>query len=280
MLCHGCDELAPLRFRAGHDFDGQILREFLAFGGPVVYQGRRADDQRGTTALASFHQRQQLHGFAQTHFVGENATETFVPQGGKPLEALHLVRTQHVFEIAGYFISLRIDDFHIVDIVDERFAFAVVINLSIQEERPISGNGDSSGIKLFLIKVKICGNLIKFMQIGILQINERTVLESMVAAVPAVGIQQRADLVHRHFVGYRRNLNQIRVDGQSDLHRRAAWHHHAVERGCGVHLPDRTQDIHAFGEQEQNSLFVFLTNPRHVNGTPCREKLANHLHRE
>ena len=105
------------------------------------------------------------------------------------MEALHLVRTQHVFEIAGYFISLRIDDFHIVDIVDERFAFAVVINLSIQEERPISGNGDSSGIKLFLIKVKICDNLIKFMQIGILQINERTVLESMVAAVPAVGIQ-------------------------------------------------------------------------------------------
>ena len=23
MLCHGCDELAPLRFRAGHDFDGR-----------------------------------------------------------------------------------------------------------------------------------------------------------------------------------------------------------------------------------------------------------------
>ena len=196
------------------------------------------------------------------------------------MEAFHLVWAQYVFEVAGHFVSFRVDDFHIVDIVDERFAFAVVINLSIQEERPISGNGDSPGINLLLIKVKICDNLIKFMQIGILQINERTVLESMVAAVPAVGIQQRADLVHRHFVGYRRNLNQIRVDGQSDLHRRAAWHHHAVERGRGEHLPDRTQDIHAFGEQEQNSLFVFLTNPRHVNGTPCREKLANHLHRE
>ena len=152
--------------------------------------------------------------------------------------------------------------------------------MSVQEERLISGNGDSSGIKLFLIKVKICGNLVKFMQIGILQINERTILESMIAAVPTVGIQQRTDLVHRHFVGYRRDLNQIRVNGQSDLHCRAAWHHHAVERGRGEHLPDRAQDIHAFGEQEQNSLFVFLTNPRHVNGTPCREKLANHLHRE
>ena len=152
--------------------------------------------------------------------------------------------------------------------------------MSVQEERLISGNGDSSGIKLLLIKVKICGNLVKFMQIGILQINERTILESMIAAVPTVGIQQRTDLVHRHFVGYRRDLNQIRVNGQSDLHCRAAWHHHAVERGRGEHLPDRAQDIHAFGEQEQNRLFIFLTNPRHVNGTPCREKLANHLHRE
>ena len=86
------------------------------------------------------------------------------------------------------------------------------------------------------------------MQIGFLQINERTVPEAMVAAVPAVGIQQRTDLVHRHFVGYRRNLNQIRVDGQSDLHCRTAWHHHAVERGRGEHLPDRAQDIHTFGE--------------------------------
>ena len=196
------------------------------------------------------------------------------------MEAFHLVWAQYVFELAGHFVSFRVDDFHIVDIVDERFAFAIVINLSIQEERLISGNGDSSGIKLLLIKVKICGNLIKFMQISFLQINERTVPEAMVAAVPAVGIQQRTDLVHRHFVGYRRNLNQIRVDGQSDLHGRTAWHHHAVERGRGEHLPDRTQDIHAFGEQEQNRLFVFLTNPRHVNGTPCREKLANHLHRE
>ena len=196
------------------------------------------------------------------------------------MESFHLVWAQYVFELAGHFVSFRVDDFHIVDIVDERFAFAVVINLSIQEERLISGNGDSSGIKLLLIKVKICGNLIKFMQIGFLQINERTVLEAMVAAVPAVGIQQRTDLVHWHFVGYRRNLNQIRVDGQSDFHCRAAWHHHAVERGRGEHLPDRAQDIHAFGEQEQNRLFVFLTNPRHVNGTPCREKLANHLHRE
>ena len=196
------------------------------------------------------------------------------------MEAFHLVWAQYVFELAGHFVSFRVDDFHIVDIVDERFAFAIVINLSIQEKRLISGNGDSSGIKLLLIKVKICGNLIKFMQIGFLQINERTVPEAMVAAVPAVGIQQRTDLVHRHFVGYRRNLNQIRVDGQSDLHGRTAWHHHAVERGRGEHLPDRAQDIHAFGEQEQNRLFVFLTNPRHVNGTPCREKLANHLHRE
>ena len=196
------------------------------------------------------------------------------------MEAFHLVWAQYVLEVAGHFVSFRVDDFHIVDIVDERFAFAVVINLSIQEERLISGNGDSSGIKLFLIKVKICGNLIKFMQIGVLQINERTVPETMVAAVPAVGIQQRTDLVHRHFVGYRRDLNQIRVNGQSDLHCRAAWHHHAVERGRGEHLPDRTQDIHALGKQEQNRLFIFLTNPRHVNGTPCREKLANHLHRE
>ena len=196
------------------------------------------------------------------------------------MEAFHLVWAQYVFELAGHFVSFRVDDFHIVDIVDERFAFAIVINLSIQEKRLISGNGDSSGINLSLIKVKICGNLIKFMQIGFLQINERTIPEAMVAAVPAVGIQQRTDLVHRHFVGYRRNLNQIRVDGQSDLHCRTAWHHHAVERGRGEHLPDRTQDIHAFGEQEQNHLFVFLTNPRHVNGTPCREKLANHLHRE
>ena len=196
------------------------------------------------------------------------------------MEAFHLVWAQYVFEVAGHFVSFRVDDFHIVDIVDERFAFAVVINLSIQKERLISGNGDSSGINLLLIKVKICGNLIKFMQIGVLQIYERTVLEAMVAAVPAIGIQQRTDLVHRHFVGYRRNLNQIRVDGQSDLHCRAAWHHHAVERGRGEHLPDRAQDIHAFSEQEQNRLFVFLTNPRHVNGTPCREKLANHLHRE
>ena len=196
------------------------------------------------------------------------------------MEAFHLVWAQYVLEVAGHFISFRVDDFHIVDIVDERFAFAIVINLSIQEERLISRNGDSSGIKLLLIKVKICGNLIKFMQIGVLQIYERTVPEAMVAAVPAVGIQQRTDLVHRRFVGYRRNLNQIRVDGQSDLHCRAAWHHHAVERGRGEHLPDRAQNIHAFGEQEQNRLFVFLTNPRHVNGTPCREKLANHLHRE
>ena len=196
------------------------------------------------------------------------------------MEAFHLIWAQYVFELAGHFVSFRVDDFHIVDIVDERFAFAVVINLSIQEERLISGNGDFSGINLSLIKVKICGNLIKFMQIGFLQINERTVPEAMVAAVPAVGIQQRTDLVHRRFVGYRRNLNQIRVDGQSDLHCRAAWHHHAVERGRGEHLPDRAQDIHAFGEQEQNRLFVFLTNSRHVNGTPCREKLANHLHRE
>ena len=196
------------------------------------------------------------------------------------MEAFHLVWAQYVLEVAGHFISFRVDDFHIVDIVDERFAFAIVINLSIQKERLISRNGDSSGIKLLLIKVKIYGNLIKFMQIGVLQIYERTVPEAMVAAVPAVGIQQRTDLVHRHFVGYRRNLNQIRVDGQSDLHCRAAWHHHAVERGRGEHLPDRAQDIHAFGEQEQNRLFIFLTNPRHVNGTPCREKLANHLHRE
>ena len=196
------------------------------------------------------------------------------------MEAFHLVRAQYVLEVAGHFISFRVDDFHIVDIVDERFAFAIVINLSIQEERLISGNGNSSGIKLFLIKVKICGNLIKFMQIGILQINERTILESMVAAVPTVGIQQCTDLVHRHFVGHRRDLNQIRVNGQSDLHRRAAGHHHAVERGRGEHLPDRAQNIHALGKQEQNRLFVFLTNPRHVNGTPCREKLANHLHRE
>ena len=196
------------------------------------------------------------------------------------MEAFHLVWAQYVLEVAGHFISFRVDDFHIVDIVDERFAFAIVINLSIQEERLISRNGDSSGIKLLLIKVKICGNLIKFMQIGVLQIYERTVPEAMVAAVPAVGIQQRTDLVHRHFVGYRRNLNQIRVDGQSDLHCRAAWHHHAVERGRGEHLPDRAQDIHALGKQEQNRLFIFLTNPRHVNGTPCREKLANHLHRE
>ena len=196
------------------------------------------------------------------------------------MEAFHLVRAQYVLEVAGHFISFRVDDFHIVDIVNERFAFAIVINLSIQEERLISGNGNSSGIKLFLIKVKICGNLIKFMQIGILQINERTILESMIAAVPTVGIQQRTDLVHRHFVGYRRDLNQIRVNGQSDLHCRAAWHHHAVERGRGEHLPDRAQNIHALGKQEQNRLFVFLTNPRHVNGTPCREKLANHLHRE
>ena len=119
------------------------------------------------------------------------------------MEAFHLVWAQYVFEVVGHFVSFRVDDFHIVDIVDERFAFAVVINLSIQEERLISGNGDSSGINLFLIKVKICGNLIKFMQIGILQINECTVLESMVATVPAVGIQQRTDFVHRHFVGYR-----------------------------------------------------------------------------
>ena len=196
------------------------------------------------------------------------------------MEAFHLVWAQYVFELAGHFVSFRVDDFHIVDIVDERFAFAIVINLSVQEERLISGNGNSSGIKLFLIKVKICGNLVKFMQIGILQINERTILESMIAAVPTVGIQQRTDLVHRHFVGYRRDLNQIRVNGQSNLHRRAAGHHHAVERGRGEHLPDRAQDIHALGKQEQNRLFIFLANPRHVDGTPCRKKLANHLHHE
>ena len=50
----------------------------------------------------------------------------------------------------------------------------------------------------------------------------------------------------------------------------------AVENTC----PTAAQDIHALGKQEQNRLFVFLANPRHVNRTPCREKLANHLHRE
>ena len=105
------------------------------------------------------------------------------------MEAFHLVRAQYVFEVAGHFVSFRVDDFHIVDIVDERFAFAVIINLGVQEERLISGNGDSSGIKLLLIKVKIRCDLIDLAQIGVLQINERTILQPVVATVPSVGIQ-------------------------------------------------------------------------------------------
>ena len=105
------------------------------------------------------------------------------------MEAFHLVWAQYVFEVAGHFVSFWVDDFHIVDIVDERFTFAIVVNLRVQEERLISGNGDSSGIKLLLIKVKIRCDLIDLAQIGVLQINERTILQPVVATVPSVGIQ-------------------------------------------------------------------------------------------
>ena len=200
---HRRDGLASLRFRTGDDLHCQIAREFLAFRGPVVDERCRADDKRRTAPLARFDEREQLHGFAETHLVGEDAAETFVPQGGQPLEALHLVWAEHGFEPFGHFVAFRIDDSHIVDIVHERGAFAFVVHLGVQQERLVSGDFDDAGVELFFTQVEVRGHLVELMQVGFLQIHERAVLEPMVAAFSAVGVKQRADFVHRHLVGDR-----------------------------------------------------------------------------
>ena len=55
-------------------------REFSRFGFPIKHQRRRADDQRGSAAprralFDSAQMGQHLGGFAQPHFVGQNAAE-------------------------------------------------------------------------------------------------------------------------------------------------------------------------------------------------------------
>ena len=119
------------------------------------------------------------------------------------MEALHLVWAEHGFEPFGHLITFRIDDLHIVDIVHERGALVLVIDLRVQQERLVSGDFDDAGVELFFTQVEVRGHLVELMQVGFLQIHERAVFEPMVAAFSAVGVKQRADFVHRHLVGDR-----------------------------------------------------------------------------
>ena len=71
--------VAAFRLGAGYDLHGKIGREFLAFRGPVVDERCRADDERRAIPLTRLDKGKQLHGFAQAHLIGENATESLVP---------------------------------------------------------------------------------------------------------------------------------------------------------------------------------------------------------
>ena len=96
------EQRPPFRLAPGHHGHAQSRREPPAFGLPVVHQRRGAHDQirsHRTRLVAPRHQqRQQLHGFAQPHLVGQDAAESFVAHRVQPAEPLDLVRPQHLHQ--------------------------------------------------------------------------------------------------------------------------------------------------------------------------------------
>ena len=102
----------------------------------------------------------------------------------------------------------------------------------------------------------------------------------MVATSAPITVKQCTDLVHRYFVGDRRNLDKVRFDRQPDLDARLRRRHQAVEGGSGEHLTHRFENLHTFGDQQQNGVFILFPDTRRIGGAPCRKQLTRHLHSE
>ena len=252
------DRGAALRLRTGDRDSTHVGRELRELGGPVVDERGGAHDERRQGAFRPNvrsiravllsgpapltrerdEQRDELHGFAESHLVGENAAEPLVAQGAQPPVAVHLIRSEHVGEFRRHLVAFGVDGLELVHIRHERGLLddALSGELAVEQERLHAGQRDRPRVEFGLVQVEIAGEPVERLQIRALQIDERAVLQTVETLTATVGGEQRADLVGRHFVGDRRDLHEIRLDRQADLHARRLRREHTVERGRGEHL--------------------------------------------
>ena len=96
-LSAALDDFTSLRLVSFHRADREFRREPVKLFRPVVYQGRRADDQGGPdAALLLLRQKNgdDLQGFPEAHLVGENPAESAARQGTQPLVPVYLIAAQ------------------------------------------------------------------------------------------------------------------------------------------------------------------------------------------
>src|SRR5690606_18043994 len=88
------------------DEDAHGGREFLGLAAPVVQDGGGADDECGLGTLAVLRlepeePREGLQGFAETHVVGEDATQLHVVEVAEEIEAVLLIWPQFGLDSPG-----------------------------------------------------------------------------------------------------------------------------------------------------------------------------------
>ena len=75
--------------------DGELREKFRDFFAPHRHHtGGAHDEMRLAGNRAGREQGQHLDGFAESHFVGEQAVTTDITEMVHPLDSTHLIRTQ------------------------------------------------------------------------------------------------------------------------------------------------------------------------------------------
>ena len=270
-----------LRLAARRHSHAQLRGEPPAFGLPVVHQRRGAHDQvrshRARLVAPRHQQRQQLHGFAQSHLVGQDAAESLVAHRVQPAEPLDLVRPKHRGEPRRHRIRLRVHDAQPVHIGAERLVLRLVVHLAVQIVGAGRRQSDGPLFQVAHRQIQIGKRLLGLVRIHGGQVQERAVTQPMEPLAPPVAGQQVRHIIRVNLVGDRRDLHQPRPDRQPQPDRRARRGEQSVERGRGEHLAQAAHHRQALGEQPPDRVVVRLLDERQ-RPVRTREIVQHGLH--
>ena len=254
-----------MRFGAGQRGDAHLRREPLEFSRPVVDQGRRAHDQAGRARLVAATQKpaDQLHRFAQAHFVGQDASEAAAREQRQPGEPFHLVGTQDTGKRSGRDPLLGPFFIEMVEVGRETGVTVGIGQAVLQVKSLVEGQFHLSRSQLAAFDPQVAGNPVELGQVHVAHVEESPVLQAMVAAAQPVAVEDARHLFGLELVGGNIQVDQVARNGKARLHGGMPVEEQLVESRRGEHLAQLAEGRQSAEKQLPDRIGIVDRDPAH-----------------
>ena len=179
-----------LAFRAHDGADVEGGGEALELGHPVVHERRGADDEarpdRARLALPRQQERDELHGLAEAHLVGQDAAQIALGQRAHPAQAFYLVGAQRGVQLLGNRARIVSGGAEAFEVVRERAVAPRAFELLVQVERMVGGQLHRARRQLLGREPEVVHEVVELREVVRFQVEERAALQAVEALAPTV----------------------------------------------------------------------------------------------